>query len=57
MSLIVVVRVDVVVTVIVFLVVDAKGGLVVIVIGGRGRVTMSSTQESTGPSAMLVVSV
>ena len=50
--------VDVVdVVVVVLLVVVTTVGLVVTITGGRGRVTMSSTQERTGPPAMLFTSV
>ena len=49
--------VDGVVVVIVVLVVGLTVGFVVTITGGRGRVTISSTQERTGPPAMLLTSV
>ena len=46
-----------VVVVVVLLVDVLTGGLIVTKIGGRGRVTMSSTQSRMGPPAMLLMSV
>ena len=45
------------VVVVVLLVDVLTGGLIVTMTGGRGRVTMSSTQSRMGPPAMLLMSV